>query len=76
MLYFDAVLLFVAVQLILCIVWAYPKLFRVQPISGNQPQISRGNSIYVGNSTVVNSHPEYVNNDYGNAGGEWFDLSK
>ena len=76
MIFSDAVLLFVAVQVILGTAWAYPKVFRVHPISGNQPQISRGNSIYVGNSTVVNSHPEYINNDYGNAGGEWFDLSK
>lgn len=74
--YSDAILLFVAVHVILGIAWAYPKVFRVQSISGTQLQNSRGNSIYAGNSTVVNSHPEYVNNDYGNAGGEWFDLPK
>ena len=54
----------------------YFKAPRHQPDPTFTPKTAPADSIYAGNSTVVNSNPEYVNNDYGYASGEWTDSSR
>lgn len=76
MIFSHAVLLLLTLNVFLGFAWLYSKIFRVQEIPGVQHWAPQGNSIYAGNSTVVNANPEYTNNDYGNNAGEWFKLSK